>query len=174
MDSGKFYFISDDYFKKFEGMGLLKNKETVDGKSHGRPCFYAFKEDGYDIYWMIPISSKIEKYQKEYKKAFDKYGLCDGISFGYILGEKKAFLVQNMLPVTDRYITNIYIDKNTLNPVSVPRKLQSKLNAKIRKAVRKYRQGVKIVLTMALDIENVLIGELELQQTQEQIAPHKE
>lgn len=174
MDSGKFYFISDVYFEKFEGMGLLKNSETVDGKSHGRPCFYAFKDSQHDIYWMIPISSKVEKYEREYQKAIDKYGFCDGISFGYIFGDKKAFLVQNMLPVTDNYITNIYIDKNTSNPVDIPKRLQSELNAKIRKAVRLYRRGIKIVLTMALDIERALVSELELQQMQEQVAPAKE
>lgn len=174
MDSGKFYFISEDYFEKFEGMGLMENSETVDGKPHGRPCFYAFKDSQYDIYWMIPISSKIGKYEREYRKAIDKYGFCDGISFGYVLGEKKAFLVQNMLPVTDKYITNIYIDRNTSNPISVPTRLQSELNAKIRKAVRLYRRGVKIVLSNALDIEKVLIIECELQQAQEQAAPNKE
>jgi len=116
MDSGKFYFISDDFFEKFNGLGLLINKEMIDGKPHGRPCYYAFKNIDSDIYWMIPISSKIEKYQKEYKKSIDKYSVCDGISFGYILGDKKAFLIQNMFPVIDKYITNIYIDKNKSAP----------------------------------------------------------
>lgn len=169
MDSGKFYFISDDYFGKFEGMGLLTNSESFDGRIHGRPCFYAFKDPQHDIYWMIPISSKVEKYKRIHQKAIDRYGLCDGISFGYVLGDKKAFLVQNMLPVTDKYITNI--DRNTSNPIVIPRRLQAELNAKIRKAVRLYRQGIKIVLTMALDIERVLISELELQQGRDQVAP---
>ncbi len=120
---------------------------------------------------MIPISSKVEKYERVYQKAIDRYGFCDGISFGYILGDKKAFLVQNMLPITDKYITNIYINKNTSNPVVIPRRLQSELNAKIRKAVRLYRRGIKIVLTMALDIERALVSELELQQGQDQVAP---
>ena len=133
----------------------------INGKPHGRPCYYAFKETDLNIYWMVPISSKIEKYQVEYKKSIDKYRLCDGICFGYILGEKKAFLVQNMFPVTDKYITNIYIDKNSSIPVSIPPKLQSELNAKVRKALRLYRKGTKIILTMVLDIEKSLIQELE-------------
>lgn len=159
MDSGNFYFINDDYYKKFDGLGLLKNREIIDGKVHGRPCYYAFKED--NICWMIPISSKVEKYQEQYKIAIEKYKLCDGICFGYILGEKKAFLVQNMLPVTDKYVTNVYIDKNTSNPISIPPKLRSDLNAKIRKALRLYRKGTKIVLTKILDIEKILLEEIE-------------
>jgi len=157
MELGKFYFISDDYYSEFKNCGLLENKEIINGKPHGRPCYYAFKEPNLDLYWMIPISSKVEKYEKEYKKAIDKYGICDGISFGYILGEKKAFLIQNMCSVIDKYITNIYLDKNTLKPIVIPDKLKSELNAKIRKAVRLYRKGIKIVLTKALDIEKILI-----------------
>ena len=49
---------------------------------------------------MIPVSSKIEKYERQYKHAIDKYGLCDNISFGYILGKRRAFLPQNLFPVT--------------------------------------------------------------------------
>ena len=105
MDLANFYFINDDYYKNFEGFGLLENREIVEGKLHGRPCYYAFKEKDSPIYWMIPISSKIEKYEKEYDKAMKKYEMCDGISFGYILGERKAFLIQNMCPVIDKYIT---------------------------------------------------------------------
>jgi hypothetical protein len=161
MNSGNFYFINDDYFKKFSGFGLLENKETVNGKVHGRPCYYAFTESSTNLYWMIPISSKIEKYKEQHEIAMKKYGLCDGISFGYILGDKKAFLVQNMCPVTDKYITNVYINKNTSEPVFIPTKLQSELNAKIRKALRLYRKGTKIVLSKALDIEQSLIEELK-------------
>jgi len=174
MDSGKFYFINDDFFEKFKGLGLLTNKETVNGELHGRPCYYAFKDIDSDIFWMIPISSKIEKYQKQYKIAIDKYSKCDGISFGYIFGDKKAFLIQNMFPVIDKYITNIYIDNNKSAPVSIPSKLQSELNAKIRKALRLYRQGTKIVLTMILDIEKYLIVELETEKAIVEVAVTKE
>lgn len=174
MDLGKFYFISDNFFKKYDGLGLLRNKETIDGELHGRPCYYAFKDVSTDIYWMIPVSSKIEKYQREHKKAIDKYGICDGISFGYIFGDKKAFLVQNMFPVINKYINNIYIDKNKSTPVSIPLKLQSELNAKIRKALRLYRKGTKIILTMVLDIEKYLIAELEIEKAITEVAATKE
>lgn len=66
-----------------------------------------------------------------------------------------------MCPVTSKYITNIYIDKNTSAPVVIPLKLRTELNAKARKALRLYRKDIKIVLTNILDIENILIKELE-------------
>jgi hypothetical protein len=110
---------------------------------------------------MIPLSSKLLKYQKEYQIAINKFGICDGISFGYVFGEKRAFLIQNMCPVTKHYINNIYIDKNTNKPVTIPAKLQAELNAKIRKAVRLYRKGIKIVLSDVSYIENTLLKELK-------------
>ena len=90
----------------------LENKEIIDGKQHNRPCCYLFKfsNDDSDIYWMIPISSKVDKYKLQYQKSIDKYGICDNISFGYVLGEECAFLPQNLFPITERYINNIYIE----------------------------------------------------------------
>lgn len=159
MELGSFYFIDNGYYEKFNDCGLLNNREATDITLGGRPCYYAFKENESGVYWMIPFSSKIEKYQQEQQVTIKKFGFCDGIVFGYILGEKKAFLIQNMCPVTDKYITNIYIDKNSNKPISIPNKLKSELNAKIRKAVRLYRKGT-VVLSKALYIEAVLLEEL--------------
>jgi len=82
MQSGRFYFIVDEYFEKFDGNNLMTNKETIDGKEHNRPCYYSFKEADSDIIWMIPISSKIAKYEKVYNEKIKKYKNYDGIKFG--------------------------------------------------------------------------------------------
>ena len=100
MQSGHFYFIKDEYFEKFEGNNLMANKEAVGGKEHNRPCYYAFKECEHDIIWMIPISSKLEKFEKVYSEKIKKYKEYDGIKFGFVLGKKHAFLIQNMCPAT--------------------------------------------------------------------------
>ena len=102
MESGKFYFIKDKFYIKFKKYGLLENRDMMDGKLHNRPCYYSFKfDDNNEIYWMIPVSSKIEKYRKQYEHSIQKYGVCDNISFGYILGNLCAFLPQNLFPVTE-------------------------------------------------------------------------
>lgn len=103
----------------------LENKEIIDGKEHNRPCCYLFKFKRTDsnIYWLIPISSKIAKYKNEYQKSIDKYGMCDNISFGYVLGKECAFLPQNLFPITAEYINNVYIDKNTSLPITIPANL---------------------------------------------------
>ena len=161
MQSGNFYFINDEYFNKFEGNNLLSNKEVDKAGEHGRPCYYSFKDNDSDIMWMIPISSQIEKFEPIYNERIKKYKIYDGIKFGFVLGKKKAFLIQNMCPVTEKYITNEYIDNATHKPVAINDSLKSELNASARKAIRLYKQGTKIVFANILEIEKVLLVELE-------------
>jgi len=68
METGKLYFIKDSFYDRFSNCGLLENKDIINGKEHDRPCCYALKFNNGDknIYWMIPISSKIEKYKQKY------------------------------------------------------------------------------------------------------------
>lgn len=123
MKQGTFFFIADEFFAKHDSNGrLMKNKEGA----HNRPCFYAFpdrKEP--NIYWCIPISSRIEKYEKIVENKLTKFGKgykapkCNTIRFGEVLGQKRAFLIQNMFPVTPRYISTVYIDRNTQTPVTI-------------------------------------------------------
>lgn len=50
------------------------------------------------------------KYKEIYEKKVLRYGKCDTIVFGNVLGVEKAFLIQNMCPITDKYIKNEYIN----------------------------------------------------------------
>jgi hypothetical protein len=154
MQIGSLYFVKDEFYERFKDYGLLENKIIVDGKEHNRPCCYLFKfnEDNEDIYWLIPISSQVTKYEEQYRHSMEKYGMCDNISFGYVLGERCAFLPQNLFPVTKEYINNVYIDKNTNRPINVPVDLMAELNAKARKKIRYNKMGKKLGLSNALGI----------------------
>ena len=66
MEVGHFYYIDDSYFVDFPDPYLMKNKETVYGKVHDRPCFYTFQDNSMGIYWMIPFSSQVSKFKKIY------------------------------------------------------------------------------------------------------------
>ena len=65
MVKGHFYFISDDFYKKYDpDKKLMQNKESINGQTNDRPCFFAFQDRKQtDIYWLIPISSKIKKFE---------------------------------------------------------------------------------------------------------------
>lgn len=70
MEIGKLYFIKDSFYDKFSNYGLLENKETINGKEHKRPCCYVlrFNNEDKNIYWMVPISSKVKKYKQKYQR----------------------------------------------------------------------------------------------------------
>ena len=59
MVTGNFYYLKDSYYNKFPNCNLIGNKDDDTDSKHDRPCFYCFEKD--EIYWMIPISSQIEK-----------------------------------------------------------------------------------------------------------------
>ena len=161
MISGNFYFISDDYFIKFKDEALMTNKELINGVEHNRPCYYAFKDESDErILWMIPVSSQIQKYEEQYNKSIERYGLCDAISFGYLKGNKNAFLLQNMCPVIEKYILNEYCDAQTARPISIPKDLKKELNAKARKIIRRRNQGKKLSFTNIIEMKQELIREL--------------
>ena len=153
MKTGIFYYIKDEYYEKFRNCNLMGNKECDENGKHGRPCYYCFEYLGF--YWMIPISSQVEKYKQIYDEKMECYkGNFDGIRFGFVNGQKRAFLIQNMCPVTPEYVDCEYrIEKNT-RPVTVDRKLAKELNAIVRKVLRLYNdRGIKIVLT---DLDAIL------------------
>ena len=162
MEQGKLYFVKDEFYDRFKDCGLLENKEIINGEQHGRPCCYLFKftKEDTDIYWMIPISSKIDKYKSEYQKSMNKYNMCDNISFGYVLGNERAFLPQNLFPITENYIDNIYIDKNTSLPIAIPADLMSELNKKARKKIRYNQQGKIFGMSNITKIYNELQNDI--------------
>lgn len=158
MTEGRFYFISDEYYFRFKDCGLLGNKEIKDGKPHGRPCYYVFQDCRTGLYWMVPISSKVEKYRSIYDKNIRKYGRCDFILFGKILGHDCAFLIQNMCPITLRYLSEVYLDRFE-SPVSVEIYLQKQIESQAKKVLALVRKGVKLVFSDILKIEAALLGD---------------
>ena len=52
------FYVIKDFFEKMEDPYLKSNKEG--NRSH----YYCFKEDATGVYWMIPLSSHVEKYRK--------------------------------------------------------------------------------------------------------------
>lgn len=158
MDKGHFYYISDQYFTDFPDKSLMQNKETINGQLHGRPCFYAFQEKSTGLYWMIPFSSQVGKYRQYYNKKMQRYHRCDTIAFGDVLGYEKAFLIQNMCPITANYIVNEYVDKRTNVPVQVNGTFEAELLDKAKRVLALQRKGVPLIFPDVLSIEAKLLG----------------
>ncbi|SFM38529.1 type III toxin-antitoxin system CptIN family toxin [Pelosinus propionicus] len=161
MNIGNFYFISDNYFTDFPDDKLMTNKEVINGKAHGRPCYYTIKDNKTPFSWVIPISSQVAKYQRIYDDKVKKNGSCDTIHFGHVLGEMRAFLIQNMCPVTNEYISNQYINSSTGTPVVISKKLADEVEHKARKILRLHRRGIKLIFPDVSAIETALLAKIQ-------------
>lgn len=157
MQIGHFYYLSDRYFIDFPDKYLMRNKETINGQSHDRPCFYTFRDSDTGLFWMIPFSSKVNKFRMIYNKKVTNYGKCDTIRFGFVLGYEKAFLIQNMCPVTEKYILNKYIDKSTLLPVRIDGAFEAELISVAKKVLALQRKGCNLIFPDVLKIEAELL-----------------
>ena len=98
-----FYIIKDSFFEDMDEPYLKWNKEG------NRPHYYCFEDSVSGLYWMIPLSSRIDKYKKivENKKKAGKP--CDIIHVVKLDDDREsAFLIQDMFPITDEYIERDY------------------------------------------------------------------
>ena len=157
---GSFYFIKDSFFDVIDDPELMKNKEN----GNKRPCYYCFKSKEYDnIIWFIPVSTKIDKYQKIYDRKLEKQIMLgktpsiDTIVFGNVANTYSVFLIQNMFPVTEKYIESQYI-KNKV-AIKLSNKLQSEIISKATKVLNLYNHGMKNIVFP--DINKILNQLLE-------------
>ncbi len=66
---GCFNFIKDSFFEVVNDKELMQNKEN----GIKRPCYYCFKsKDNEKIIWFVPVSTKVDKYQKIYDNKIQK------------------------------------------------------------------------------------------------------
>lgn len=166
MTQGYFYFISDNFYTKHDSYNqLMQNKDGP----HGRPCFYCFPDSkDPDILWCIPISSQVEKYKKIVQKKLQRQlerGIqkpkCNTIRFGDVLGQSRAFLIQNMFPITEKYIDHLYLDKNTKNPVTIPSEQEKDIITNAKETLKLVQYGYReLVFSDIIKTREELINEL--------------
>lgn len=99
---GYVYHIKDSYFELANDERLMRNHEG----NLSRPNYFCVKLNS-DILWFIPMSGKVEKYEQIINNKIAKYKKCDTIVIGNYRGKKHAFLLQNMFPITSKYIDHI-------------------------------------------------------------------
>lgn len=155
MTEGNFYFIKNSFYDKFKKYNVSVNKEN----GNFRPCFFSFADEkNPNIFWCVPISSKTNKYQSVYDKNIQKYGRCDFIEMGEFLGKKTAFLVQNMFPVTSKYISSEYYVNNI--PVKTSKNLEKSIIKKSKTVLTKSEKGISLTFTNINEIYAELCSEL--------------
>ena len=113
---GGLYFLRDDFFKKFSPfcryISVQHKLETWDTYRHGRPHI-CIGSSNKTLLWMVPISSRVEKYELEIARQKQKYGVCDKVQIVWLNTGKRAALVQNIIPCMPRYVDSEYINRQT-------------------------------------------------------------
>ena len=150
---GYVYHIKDTYFEKVKDDKLMRNREG----GAFRPTYYCLKDEKTGLLWVVPMSSRSEKYVGFMQKDIDRYGKCLKIVIGEYASVNAVFLLQNMFPILPKYIDHIHLVKQ--NPVPVNTRLQTIIDRNFRELLRLHRRRVKIVFPDILRLEKLMIDE---------------
>ena len=93
-----------------KGEGLFPYFYRKDGTNEGnRPHYYCFEDTNTGIYWMIPLSSRVEKYKRIVEKKEKSGRSCDILHIVKSDDSRESvFLIQDMFPITEEYIEREY------------------------------------------------------------------
>ncbi len=152
---GFVYHIKEDYFTKVNDDKLMKNKEN----GNFRPTYYCIKDDKTGLLWVVPMSSQYDKFKKIVERKIKKYKKCNTIILGNFDGKKSVFLLQNMFPITEKYLDHIHTRNN--NPVPVNYKTAKLIEKYVRDLLSLTCKGYKIVFPDIIRLKNIMLKELQ-------------
>lgn len=155
IQQGYSYHIKDEFFDKVQDKYLMSNKEN----GNYRPHFYAIRDKkNQALYWMIPISSQIEKYKVIIEKKKKKYGKCNTIIIGKFAGKDNVFLIQNTFPVIAKFFDHIHTIEN--RPITVHNELNRILTENLREVLALHNGGIHLIYTDIARIKVIMEQEL--------------
>lgn len=156
---GNIYFIKDSFFEKVCDPYLKIN--YADTK---RPHYFAFQDEATSLYWLVPCSSRVEKFERILENKREQHKPTDTIKIVKIQDKKTALLFQDMFPMIDSYIDGLYIRGGQVVRIADPR-LISELEKTAHKVIKLIRKGVRFTPTQpdALRIEKMMLEELKEQ-----------
>lgn len=134
----------------------MQNKEN----GTKRPCYFCFKDkEDKDIIWFVPISTKFDKYERIYNNKKTKRSKVYNFVFGEVLGKKAAFLIQNIFPVTDKFVQQKY--KTGGKDVEIAETTKKKVIAYSRQVIHMAEHGINITFNNILDMKDIIKKEKE-------------
>ena len=160
MNVGELYFLKDSFKTDFNDTYIMGNKPLQNGKPRDRPYCIGYIDIKTNLFWMIPLSSEIDKYKRIYKTKLQKYRQCDTICFYKVLKDEYAFLIQNMVPVTQQYIKNNYLDSYGMQK-KINKFSEKDLTTKTQKILHMIRNGSFKIFTDILRIEQELVKSIK-------------
>lgn len=148
---GYLYHIKDSFFK------VVNDKELMGNHEKGRPTYFVVKKG--ELYWFIPLSSKVEKYKRIMEDKIKKYGKCYTIIIDKVFEEESAILIQNAFPILPKYVKH-YHTRNG-KEYHVPVKLQEKIKDTFEKVLSMLENnGINLFFTNIYKIKSIMLEEL--------------
>lgn len=155
IEEGYVYHIKNEYFEFVKDEKLMTNHE---GDST-RPNYFCIKINDENVMWFVPMSSKVEKYKKIIQNKMKKYKKCDTIVIGNYRGREHAFLIQNMFPITEKYID--HIDTIAGKALKVPSETRRDIERKVEKVLLLKEKGINLIFPNVDKITEKLLKELK-------------
>lgn len=155
--AGSLYFVSDDFFAKVQDPYLKINYENTK-----RPHYFAFLDSKTRLYWLVPCSSKVEKFEHLIQKKQEQHKPTDTIKIVKVFDRKTVLLFQDMFPVVADYIGGQYIRGGQPVRIADPKLIQE-LEKNARKIITLLRRGVRFTPTQpdVIKIEKLMLEELQ-------------
>ena len=124
----------------------------------------AFLDNATGLYWLVPCSSKIEKFERLIQKKKEQHKPTDTIRIVKIFDRKTVLLFQDMFPAAARYIDGQYIKGGQAVRIADP-KLILELEKTARKIIGLLHRGIRFTPTQpdVIRIERLMIEELKMQ-----------
>ena len=154
--TGNFYFVSDAFFLKVDDPSLKINYKTTQ-----RPHYFALRDKTTSLLWLVPCSTKVEKFERIIEKRKQYNRPNDTIKIVTIQDRKMVLLLQDMFPSTESYITNQYIRGGQAVRIADVN-VVADIERSARRVVILLKRGVHFTPTQpdVLKIEKMMLEEL--------------
>lgn len=148
------YIVSDRFFQDFNDPFLKGNK------NESRPHYYTYFDSTTGLMWLIPLSSRIEKYKSIIERRQAEHKPCDILHIAKLDNDKPSvFLIQDIFPINESYIERPYTFNN--QPLTITsEKLAAIIEEKSCRVIRLIRKGIRFSPTQpdVLQIEQCLLS----------------
>lgn len=150
---GYVYHIKSEFFDLANDDMLMKNHEG----NATRPHYFCLKSEKDGIIWFIPMSSKVQKYKTVVENKLKRNKKCDTIVIGNYRGKDHAFLLQNMFPITEKYIDHIDTVKG--KAIQVAAETRREIISKVNKIFILKEKGINLIFPDVDRIKEILLRE---------------
>ena len=160
IESGYVYHIKDSYFSVAQDDKLMRNHEG----GALRPTYFCLRDEKTRLFWMIPMSSRVDKYQAIIDRETARYGRCLKVLVERYGNGESAFLFQNMFPILPKYINHAHTIGGV--PMAVNPVVQEAIIQQFKEIRRMHARGIPTIFPDINRLERLMLDELAADEAQ--------